>query len=190
MFFSVLFRRLLAVFPPTKTKTRSLPPTLAQLAENQPPKILSFSWGVCKLWLLVIIFTYLFTRSYFFILFCIYSKAIRASASHQPSTNWHFPHLECGDSSPLLAVGLPPHSKNTRRWTRSTQNSRVGSAKAVHLALFVLSTALYLAGPLPTIRAEITYTTTPGSVNPSSPNTWSSSILGYIGYTTEGNHRL
>ena len=59
----------------------------------------------------------------------------------------------------------------------------------IRFLTFALFSAVCLAGPLPTLRAAITYT---GDLEagsppaPSNPNTWTSSTTGYIGYISAG----
>jgi T5SS/PEP-CTERM-associated repeat protein len=52
------------------------------------------------------------------------------------------------------------------------------------LCVFVV---LSLAGPLPTAHATISYTTTPGSIDPPNPIAWISSTYCSIGNTVDGN---
>ena len=61
------------------------------------------------------------------------------------------------------------------------------SAILTRFTPFILFTILSFASSLPTLRAAITYTTTPGSIDPADPNTWGPSTYAYVGKTSDGS---
>ena len=59
----------------------------------------------------------------------------------------------------------------------------VRAGSVIPLTRLLLLAALFLAGPLSTARAAVTWT---GNVDPADPTTWTSSTTGYIGRTADG----